>query len=224
MCADRPRPTALPRVPAAWVALAFGVLCIAIEAVLEAADARLIGSAHWRPWAYQNGAFWAGLLGNWRPNYAVQPVTMFFSYAFLHGGFWHLAGNIAALWSLLRAIGPRLGAGRFVVLWLITSAGGGAAFAWLASGPAPMVGASGALFGLAGAWMTWEAMRRRRAGQSLWPLVRTLAILVALHPLLWLAQAGMLAWQTHLGGFLAGAATAWAMGPPGRVFRTRNRL
>ena len=39
--------------------------------------------------------------------------------------------------------------------------------------------------------------------------MRALIWLVALNVILWLATGGQLAWQTHLGGFLAGAVLAW---------------
>ena len=70
----------------------------------------------------------------------------------------------------------------------------------------------GALFGLAGSWLVWDAAALKAAGLSRRPVWRTLLILVLLHPVLWFAQAGMLAWQTHLGGFLAGAVLAKALG------------
>lgn len=213
----RPVPAALPRpapVPAA-MALAVAILCIGIEAALWGADRGLWGSAYWRPWAYQHGAFWAGLLGDWRPNYPGQPAAMFFSYAFLHGGPGHLLGNMAALWVLMGLLGPRLDTVRLALVWLAASLGGGAAYGLLASGPQPMVGASGALFGLAGAWMVWDAAALARAGRSRWPILRSLMVIVAVHPVLWIVLAAPLAWQTHLGGFLAGAGLAWALGPAG---------
>lgn len=208
-----PPPSALPRRPVLVLALALATICVLVEAALWGADAGLWGNAYWRPFAYQHGAFWAGLLYDWRPNYAVQPVTMFLSYAFLHGGVGHLLGNMAALLALIGMLGPRLDLPRLAVLWVGSGIGGGAAFAVLIPGPMPMVGASGALFGLAGAWMVWEAAARRRAGRSRGPVWRSLAVIVALHPVLWVVQSGLLAWQTHLGGLIAGVALAWALGP-----------
>lgn len=203
---------ALSRAPAMRLAVAFGLACMAMEALLSGADAGLWGQHHWRARAYENGAFWAGLILDWRPNYAAQPATMFLSYAFLHGGPWHLLGNMAALALLVRNLGARLDAARFLALWAGASVGGGLAFAALGPVPVPMVGASGALFGLAGSWLVWDAAALKAAGLSRRPVWRTLLILVLLHPVLWFAQAGMLAWQTHLGGFLAGAVLAKALG------------
>ncbi len=175
------------------------------EIVLFLADRGLIGSARWRPLAYQYGGFWAGLLQGWRPNYPGQPLTMFASYALLHAGLAHLAGNMAALWGLGSVAVERLGAGRFLMLYLIAALGGGVGFGLLTGSPAPMVGASGALFGLAGAWTGWELAERGRSGRQLWPVLGLVAGLVALNGLFWLAAHGLLAWETHLGGYLAGA-------------------
>ena len=220
----RSLPPALPRAPPIRLGLGIGLVCIAVEAALSGADAGLWGERYWRARVYENGAFWAGLLFDWRPNYAAQPGAMFLSYGFLHGGPWHLLGNMAALALLLRNLGPRLDAARLLALWAGASVGGGLAFAALGPVPVPMVGASGALFGLAGAWLVWDAAALKAAGLSRRPVWRALLILVLLHPVLWLAQAGMLAWQTHLGGFLAGAALARATGPArGSALRLANK-
>ncbi len=188
------------------------VLTVAIELVLEAADRGLVGSTRWRSLAYEYGAFWAGLVGDWRPNYRAQPVLMFVSYALLHGGFGHLAGNMLTLLGLGTIATDRVGQRGFLVLYVVSAVGGGAGFGLLATaqgvGAAPMVGASGALFGLAGAWQYWEARDRRALGLPLAPVWRTILGLAVLNAVLWVMLAGLLAWQTHLGGFVAGWATA----------------
>ena len=200
----------VPR-PGNWpssVLLVLIALCCGIELVLIAADYGLIGTSRWRGLAYQNGAFWAGLLFNWRPNYAAQPWLMFVTYAFLHSGFWHLAGNMLTLFFLGDIVEERVGQGGLVVLYAVSATGGAVAFGALADSPQPMVGASGALFGLAGSWQYWEWCDRRRAGLSRWPVWRTVLGLVLLNVILWVWMEGLLAWETHLGGFLAGWAGA----------------
>ncbi|MGM0661858.1 MAG: rhomboid family intramembrane serine protease, partial [Pseudomonadota bacterium] len=84
-------------------------VCILVEAILQGADFGLWGSSRWRGLAYQNGGFWRGLLGSWRPNYAGQPALMFASYGFLHGGFFHLAVNMITLASLGPPVIERVG-------------------------------------------------------------------------------------------------------------------
>lgn len=182
---------------------------------MQAADLGLLGHPLWRGLAYQNGAFWAGLLYNWRPNYPGQPVTMFLSYAFLHGGIWHLTGNMLCLFVLGRRLMDRLPPRSFFLLYLVSAVGGGLGFGLLSQSPAPMVGASGALFGLAGALIWLEAAERRRFGTPIWPVFGVILGLVVLNAMMWLALAGVLAWETHLGGFVAGAAFCALWSDPG---------
>ena len=82
------------------VVLTLVILMCLIEAVLQLADHGLVGSARWRQLAYQYGAFWAGLLHDWQPNFRLQPASMFLTYSMLHGGLGHLLGNLAALLAL----------------------------------------------------------------------------------------------------------------------------
>ncbi len=185
-----------------------GGICIAVELALQLADFGLIGSRLWRGLAYQYGAFWPGLLHGWEPNFALQPVTMFVTYAFLHGGLGHLGGNMLTLLALGTAVSARAGQRGFLIIYALSALGGAALFGLLASGSQPMVGASGALFGLAGAWQYWDfADPGRRAGRVK-RLVTAAGGLAVLNLVLWVAMSGLLAWQTHLGGFLAGWAAA----------------
>jgi membrane associated rhomboid family serine protease len=183
-------------------------LCCLVELVLAAADAGMIGTTRWRGLAYQNGAFWAGLLSDWRPNYAAQPYVMFLTHAFLHGGFGHLIGNMLTLAFLGPVVQGRAGMGGFLVIYAISVIGGAAGFAVLSSTPLPMVGASGALFGLAGALLYWDWSDRRRANQHFWPVLRMILLLVVLNVGMWLMLDGYLAWETHLAGFVAGWTAA----------------
>ena len=184
--------------------LAILLLCCLIEALLQAADLGLIGSTRWRALAYENAGFWAGLLRGWTPNYAAQPALMFFSYAALHSGLSHLIGNMLPLWILGNIVTARAGQRGFLALWVLATLGGALAFGLITDSPRPMIGTSGALFGLAGAWMAWEARDRRAADQSLWPVLGWLAGLVVLNLIYFRLQNGLLAWETHLGGFLVG--------------------
>lgn len=186
---------------ALWGLIALQVL---IEAVLQAADTGLFGSPHWRSLTYQNGAFWAGLLHDWRPNYQGQPMAMFLSYSVLHSGFGHLAGNMVTLWLLGQRLLKKIGTGDFLLLYLVSAFTGAAGFALLSQSPQPMIGASGALFGLAGALIWLEAVERYRLCISLWPVLGVVVGLVILNFIMWLALNGVLAWETHLGGFVGG--------------------
>lgn len=192
-----------------WALVALGLVLALPEAVLELADAGLLGTPAWRPLAYTYGAFWSGLLRDWRPNYALQPALMFVTYALLHNGPGHLLGNLAGLAWLGPPLARRLGARRVLLAFWASALAGGAAFASLDAGPAPMVGASGAVFGLAGLLATLGWRLRQRAGVAPWPALSPslglALLLLAANLLSWWVQGGLLAWQAHLGGALAGA-------------------
>lgn len=190
-----------------------GGVCIGIELLLQLADAGLVPLPRLRLAAYEFGGFWPGLLRDWRPNFPGQAAAMFLTHAFLHAGALHLAVNMVTLASLGREVVARVGQRRFLAVYVVSILGGGIGFGLLAPTLRPMVGASGALFGLAGALAVWEWQARRVEGLSEAPVVRFVLFLAGLNLVLWWAMRGQLAWQTHLGGFLAGAAAAPFLAP-----------
>ena len=179
-------------------------VCVAIEAVLQLGDLGLLGVPRMRGLAYEYGGFWSQILYGWRPNYAAQPFTMFLTYGLLHGGLMHLTFNMIALWSLGREVANRAGAGGLAAVYMAGLIGGAALHGLMSTSLQPMVGASGALFGLAGAVVGWGAADRRALRKNYWPVVRAVALLVGINVVMWWALDGQLAWQTHLGGFAAG--------------------
>jgi membrane associated rhomboid family serine protease len=193
------------------------------ELVLDGADLGLWGTPRWRPFAYHYGAFWAGLLRGQQPNYAAQPAVMFLTYAVLHAGFWHLASNMLALFAFGPPVARRAGPRGFVLIYLAAAVGGGIGFGLLSASPSPMVGASGALFGLAGAWPYHDRRRRRARGLPLAPLVQAIAGLALLNLALWWLLSGLLAWQTHLGGYIAGWTAAATLTVARRRLRAWRR-
>ena len=72
-----------------------------------------------------------------------------------------------------------------------------------------MIGASGAVFGFLGLWLYWDFTRRRRLGLQITPVLKTVVGLIAANVLIYFAFSGTLAWEAHLGGFVAG----FAVGP-----------
>lgn len=203
------------------VLLAVVLICIGVELGLQGADRGLWGSLRWRALAYQNGGFWAGLLDNWQPNYPGQPALMFLTYGFLHGGAGHAGVNMVTLISLGVPVADRLGAWRFVGLYAVALLGGAVAFALLSPAVQPMVGASGALFGLAGALLAWEHRQRRQMANTQLPLVGAILGLGLLNAVMFWWLGGLLAWETHLGGFLAGGLAALMLDRP-RLANTRS--
>lgn len=181
-----------------------------VELIVSGADWGLWGSARWRPLSYQYGAFWAGLLHGWRPNFTLQPYTMFVSYGFLHAGPSHMLGNLAATLVLGRMVLAHADPRRLAWVWIGGLLGGAAMFGLLATTPAPMVGASGAVFGLVGALILWRWQEDRKHGQpAIRRLLSSVLVLVGLNLVMWWAMDRVLAWETHLGGFIGGAAVVF---------------
>ena len=199
-----------------WALVGLIVVCCAVEGVLQLGDRGLIDMVRLRSVAYEYGGFWVGLLRTWEPNYPSQPYLMFLTYGFLHGGVLHLAVNMVTLWSLGQAVLSRVGGRGFLILYMSALLGGAAGFALLASTLAPMVGASGALFGLAGGLLAWGYVDRFTLRQALWPVARAAGLLLTLNVVMWWALNGQLAWETHLGGFLAGWVVALLIDPRAR--------
>jgi len=194
------------------VVAALIIVCTSIEAVLLLSDLGVLAAPRLRSTVNENAGFWPGLLRDWRPNYLFQQWLMFLTYGFLHAGPVHLALNMLTLYTLGSAIGERVGGARFALLYVASILGGAAGFALLTDSYRPMVGASGALFGLAGALLAWDFRDRVTLEEQLWPVVRAVLMLAALNVALYYAMGGLLAWETHLGGFVAGWLTAMMIG------------
>lgn len=151
----------------------------------------------------------------------VHPVATVFSSMFLHGGLFHLGGNMLYLWIFGNNIEDRLGHLRFLVFYL--AAGLVAAYAHALSGPAslvPMIGASGAVSGVLGAYLPLFPRARVHTIVILgffWQVVRVPALIVigfwAIIQLVsgimakGLPGHGGVAWFAHVGGFLFGLIT-----------------
>lgn len=157
-------------------------------------------------------AFWPGLLHGGRPVFGWQPLTMFFTYGFLHTGWSHLVGNMVALGLFGRALAPRIGgAGWFLYFYALFLLGGAVGFALLSARPQPMVGASGAIMGLYGLWLVWDWRVTRRLGRVLGYVA---AAIFADQALSWVTG-GQVAWETHLGGLISGAIAGLWLPPFG---------
>lgn len=90
------------------------------------------------------------------------------------------------------------------MLVVVSGLGGALGFGVLSQAPAPMIGASGVVFGLAGAWTIWDRHERRSRNLSDRSLGLVLLVVIVNAASWWIME-GQLAWQTHLGGYLAGA-------------------
>ncbi len=178
--------------------------CLIPEAWFTGADLGLWSDPRARQRAIENFGFWAGLLHGWLPNYRGQATVMFVSYGFLHANLLHFAVNMLTLFSFGTLIARLCGAVRFLVIYAALLLAGAAGFALWPGSAAPMIGASGALFGLVGLILAWDFADRSRAGLPIGPTLRNIGQLAILNLIFWWAMNGQLAWQTHLGGFLGG--------------------
>lgn len=126
--------------------------------------------------------------------------------AFLHGGIMHIFFNMYALWLFGPQIERQVGSASFAALYAAALLWGSALF--LIMVPAGVaVGASGAIFGLFGAWIAASyRIRHTPAGKRLF---QQLIVLLAINLALPFIISGV-AWQAHVGGLLAGLAVVWA--------------
>ncbi|MGC1283441.1 MAG: rhomboid family intramembrane serine protease, partial [Streptosporangiaceae bacterium] len=124
-------------------------------------------------------------------------------------GIAHIIMNMWSLWILGPLVEQVTGRLRFAVLYLL-SALGSSVLVYLIAPDANVYGASGAIFGLAGAYF----VICRRLERDIWYANRLIAF-----SLIWLvATAWFVSWEGHLGGLLAGGALglAYAAAPAKR--------
>ncbi|MGD8564429.1 MAG: rhomboid family intramembrane serine protease [Desulfarculaceae bacterium] len=195
------------RIPYVTVTLmALNVLVYVYQLILPAEGEFILLHQYGLVPAWLTGLSDVQLPGDWLPR-----VTTLISYAFVHGGFMHLAGNMLYLWIFGNNIEDVLGPVRFLAFYLL----GGvlAALAQVATGPGstlPMVGASGAIASVLGAYLI--LFPRANVVVLIWffffvRLIRVPAILMlGLWFLIQVLGAGGpgVAWMAHIGGFVAG--------------------
>jgi membrane associated rhomboid family serine protease len=128
---------------------------------------------------------------------ALQPWRMLTS-AFMHASVLHLLFNMFSLFVFGPVIEHAVGRVRFAALYLLAAFGGSLAVLLLAPMQA-VVGASGAIFGLLGAFFI---IQRRLGGNN-----TQLLVLIGLNVAFGFIVPNV-AWQAHLGGLVVGAAVA----------------
>lgn len=214
------RPHPLPGPPPLIWAM-FAAFC-APEAAFYLAENGLAGPVDMRWRAYVNLAyfdvFFEGVLKGFEvpATFWLTPLT----HAFLHGGPLHLVMNSVIFLGLGGALANGLGMARFLALFAATAVGGALTFSVITDFDGPLVGASGVLFGFFGALKRWEWRYIRRNGASSRRFWGTIAGLIALNVVLYVATLGnggmldgAIAWEAHLGGFIAGFLIAPLLAP-----------
>jgi membrane associated rhomboid family serine protease len=159
------------------------------------------------------------------PEIGVIPAwTTILTSMFMHGGFWHLAGNMLYLWVFGNNVEEAMGHTRFFIFYV--ACGIAAVFAQVLPNPGsivPMVGASGAISGVLGAYLLLYPRARVLLGLP----VGFLIVQLGRFPAIWVLAAwfglqlvmgsiaaaqsagesqGGIAFGAHIGGFIAGLA------------------
>ncbi len=176
------------------------------------------------------GAMPSGILTFESPQ-PIHPGLTIFTSMFLHGGLFHLAGNMLYLWIFGNNVEDTLGHLKFLLFYLL--AGVFAAYSHaIVEGPSsniPMIGASGAISGILGAYLVLYPHARVHTLLffgffvqvvripaliviGFWAIIQILngLITAGIH-----SQGGV-AWFAHIGGFLFGFFTI-------RLWRPRRR-
>jgi membrane associated rhomboid family serine protease len=127
-------------------------------------------------------------------------------------GFFDILFNMWALWAVGPSLEQLLGRGRFITVYLLSALGGGVLFYLIAPNIEPALGASGAIYGLFGAWFV--VSRRLQID------TRGILVLIGINLAFSFVFRGEIAWQDHVGGLIVGGliTAAFAYAP------RKNRL
>ena len=149
-----------------------------------------------------------------------HPVPLYatvFTSMFVHGGLFHLGGNMLYLWIFGDNVEDRIGRLKFLVFYLLSGLAAAATQIW--TDPAskiPMVGASGAISGVLGAYLFLFPHARVLTLIPLGFFYRLIEVPALIVLGFWIivqvlngvgtlgVQVGGVAWFAHIGGFVAG--------------------
>ena len=152
------------------------------------------------------------------------------SHMFLHADIWHIAGNMVVLWAFVQTLEGALGYlafAFFYFLWGTLAALAHSAMSW--GDEMPMIGASGAIAGMIGAYCVAFGPTTRIKTLIWFIRPYIINIPAGIFVLIWIGMQllgvaseeaakvgaepqGGVAWYAHLGGFLAGALTMSCIG------------
>ena len=146
----------------------------------------------------------------------VPAWATLFTSMFLHGGWMHLIGNMLYLWIFGNNVEDAMGHIRFIIFYLLC--GIAAAMAQSVPNPQstiPMIGASGAISGVLGAYLLLYPHARVLVAIPIGFIIHTMRIravwvlgmwfvLQIFNSLVTASDQGGVAWGAHIGGFVAG--------------------
>ena len=157
---------------------------------------------------------------------------------FIHGGWMHIIGNMMFLWCFGRSLEDAMGSGKFLVFYLLCGVAAAFTQAFLTWGSrAPMVGASGAIAGVMGAYLIKFPRARIHTLVFLFIFVTTTDIPAAFILIYWFItqlfseygsitqthiSGGGVAYAAHIGGFITGMILVQFVGVRTRYFPRRD--
>ena len=164
--------------------------------------------------ALQSGAFVPAMFSHHEPGAVTRLITSLF----MHGGWMHLIGNMWFLWIFGDNVEEACGSVRFLAFYLLCGVSATLAHAWPAPDSLmPLVGASGAISGVLGAYLLHHPRATVRTLIPLGFFTRIIDLPAWVFLLIWmglqvLMQAGTraghggggVAYLAHIGGFVAG--------------------
>jgi len=142
--------------------------------------------------------------------YVVPAYLTIFTSMFMHGGFMHLIGNMLYMWIFADNIEDNLGPSKFLIFYLLSGIGAAMTQVFIdTQSPIPMVGASGAIGGVLGAYLINHPNARVLV---LIPFgffsqlvkIRALYVLGFWFILQFISSGGGVAYAAHIGGFVSG--------------------
>ncbi len=168
---------------------------------------------------YAYGVIPAVLLGGMELDPSVAKISAeasVFSSMFLHGGWMHLIGNMMYLWVFGNNIEAAMGHIRYIVFYLLCGVAAVLAQALPDTGSQiPMIGASGAISGVLGAYLLLYPMARVTVIIPIFIIIQTVRVPAVFVLLIWFvmqlvsslmssSEGGGVAFGAHIGGFIAG--------------------
>ena len=165
---------------------------------------------------------------------AFAPLMTTVTSMFIHGGFWHVAGNMLYLFIFGAAVEYRMGAVRYLIFYFAAGIAAALATVWIApESSVPVIGASGAIAGVLGAYFILYPRGRILTILPIFIFIQFIEIPAVIYLFVWFvvqlyagleqtgreAAMGGVAWWAHVGGFMFGIA----LGPMLAINRPTRR-
>jgi membrane associated rhomboid family serine protease len=181
---------------------------------------QMLSSADGRQIVYAYGAIPHNIV-TMQATQPIHPTFTLFTSMFMHGGLFHIFGNMLYLWIFGNNIEDRLGHIRFILFYLFCGIAAAVSHALITpSSTVPMIGASGAISGVLGAYLLLFPYARIHTVIFLGFFVQTIKVPALIVIGFWaiiqivsgltaqvIQNQGGIAWFAHVGGFIAGLFT-----------------